>query len=132
MPFDCHIDPKRRLGIMTVRGTIDGAEIVAAAEALYGHPDWRRGFAVLWDGTGIKQLIVEPSDIAAIEELSPQMKPTMGSGRTAYVLPHETAEIIARLFFRRLPTPHRERRLFEHVDEALAWLEDSSDADEGR
>ena len=128
MPFDVHIDRERGLATMRVHGTIDGADIAVATEALYGHPGWRRGLAVLWDGSGIQRLILDPADVAAIEELSRRLEPTTGQGRTAYVLPHEVAEVMARLFFRRLPTPHRERRLFKRVDAALAWLDGPSDA----
>ena len=128
MPFDVHIDHERGLATMRVHGTIDGADIAASTEALYGHPDWRRGLAVLWDGSGIQRLILDPADVAAIEERSRRLEPTTGQGRTAYVLPHEVAEVMARLFFRRLPTPHRERQLFERVDAALAWLDGPSNA----
>ena len=128
MPIRCHVDPAQRLGTAVLDGRIDVEAFTAAMRALYEHPEWEAGFAALWDGTGITQLLIAPDDLAEIDRTYRDVEPRMGYGRGAFVMPREVAQIIAKLLMRRLANPQRERRLFDRVDEALLWLREASGA----
>lgn len=122
MPFDCRIEPERRLGWIVLTGTVDGEGFLEAMEALYRHPDWQPGFSALWDARRLGQLLLEPADMHRILAAMQALASQMGQGRAAFVVPREIDYTIARLFIYRGATGERERRTFGDVDEALRWL----------
>ena len=125
MPYSCDIDPRQRRGTVTLDGTVTSAEFVGALQALYGAPAWEPDFSALWDGTRIGELVLSPGDIQPIAAQYRRVQERMGLGRAAFVVPHDVAYTIARLLLHHMPHPTRERRVFERMGEAVAWLEGS-------
>lgn len=126
MPFDCHVHPALERGVLTLSGVIDGALFVRAMDAIYRHPDWQPGFSALWDARDIRELLIDPADVASVTNVMTRLEPLMGEGRAAFVVPREIDYAIARLLIHRGASSKRERRTFSSMKEALAWL------DEGR
>lgn len=122
MPFVCRVDPAQRLGTVTLDDSIHAAEFVQAMQALYGHASWEPGFSALWDGRRIRRLAIEPSDLENIAARYQEMEAKMGQGRAAFVVPRDVVYVITRLLIHRLHNQARERRIFERLDEAQAWL----------
>lgn len=130
MACTCHIDVDRRLGIVTLYDSVDAKQLLRALGDLYQHPAWRLGFRALWDATGVFQLLVDPDDLALIVRRSEDMRPLIGSGRSAIVVPRETDYVIAKLLIQRVPSAQRERMAFRRLEDAQAWLlDDDTEAD---
>jgi hypothetical protein len=69
MVFPHQIDRSRRLAIARVAGTVHGHEIAGMIEGLFKDPAWEPGFDVVWDGTAVTELLLEPDDIAKLVRL---------------------------------------------------------------
>jgi hypothetical protein len=124
MPFDCRIEPGQRRGILTLHGRVDAAEFVVAMRTFYGHPEWQPDFDALWDGGGITQLLIEPTDLEPISKGYRNVEDRLGSGRAAFVASRDVVHVITQLLLHRFRNPNRERRTFVHLDDAVAWLEE--------
>lgn len=122
MPAVCTVLPPRRLGVVVLHGALDGPQFVAAMEALYEDPAWEPGFSALWDARRVRKLALDPEDVQALGRRIEALAERMGGGRAAFVVPDEFHRMIAVLIVRKAPRADRDRRMFEHLDDALAWL----------
>jgi hypothetical protein len=123
LPYSCTISPQQRRGIVRLTGTIQGTTFMEAMEALYRSPEWQPGFDALWDARGVTELLLDERDVKAIVALMLDLTARMGPGRAAFVIARELDWMIARLLIYRTRVPSRERRTFETMEEALAWLD---------
>lgn len=128
MPATVTLHPDRRLGVVALDGLVSGADFVVAMGGLYEHAAWAPGFAALWDFTAVRELHVDPDDVATIVERTRALGRRMGAGRAAFVVPRALDRMIATLFVHRVRGDARERRLFTTRAEADRWLADDADA----
>lgn len=128
--YSIQIDPPARLGIVTFSGIVDGRDLMDSIAALYEHADWEPDFDMLWDASAISQLIIDPADVQRIAAQSNEYAHRIGPGRTAMVLTREIDLAINRLMLHRQGPRPRERRVFDRIAPAMAWLrgEEASDA----
>lgn len=122
MPYSCRIEPEQRLGITTLRGSLTVDDFLEALRALYQHDAWRPGFDALWDGRGVRELVLGEEDVAAIVGRVRQLTDRMGSGRAAFVVPREIDHLIAQLILHLTETERRQRKTFQSMPAALVWL----------
>ena len=130
MPFTARIEASHRLGVATLLGAIDGVDFRNAMRALYEHPAWEPDFNALWDGRGLSVLLLQPEDVEHVLALTVELEARMGTGRAAFVMPQELHRMIAGLIIRRRRPNGRERKVFESMEPALAWLEVEGALDE--
>jgi hypothetical protein len=62
MIFPHLIDQTRRFARVTLSGSVHGHQIAAAMEAMYQDPYWATEFDILWDASGITELLLDASD----------------------------------------------------------------------
>lgn len=63
------IDPERRLGSVTLSGTVTGVDIADTIRNIYRDSAWQAGFDIYWDCSGITQLLMEKDDQRGFVEL---------------------------------------------------------------
>jgi len=63
MAWSYLIDRAARRAVATVTATVHGHELAAMMESVFRDPDWQAGFDVVWDGSGVTELLLEPDDI---------------------------------------------------------------------
>jgi hypothetical protein len=75
MALLCLIDRSRRLARVTISGSVCGHEIAAAMERLYQDSDWVAEFDILWDASGITELLLEASDFSRFRRIQREYAP---------------------------------------------------------
>lgn len=123
MPFTHLIDAEHRLAAIRFAGTVTGAEIVEGIAALFDSPEWESGFQVIWDGRAIATLILDPDDAEQVVAASVGRRSQTGEARTAVLslgFTVYTSALVLTLKANR--NTNREIKIFESMDEALAWL----------
>lgn len=122
MAFTIEVDPDERLGTVVITGVVDAPLILGAIEGLVDHPAWAPGFAALWDFRQTDRVSFDIEDLDRVTGRTRDLGGRIGTGRGAFVLHRELDQDIAAIIFRRVRSEGRERRTFNHVDHALAWL----------
>lgn len=128
MAYSVRIDAPARRGLVALSGTVRGDDLVGAITGLYGHEDWEPAFDTLWDATGITELILDPVDLQRVMEAAGPYVQRLGTGRSALVVARDVDVAIAKLILHRQKgdASQRDRRLFERLEEAIAWLDKSN------
>ena len=110
------------LAAVELSGAVTWPDIAAALRALYLHPAFERGSAVLWDVTGVTTVDVPPETLADARAAFEEVAEARAGGRTAFlVAPGEEGELWA-LFPRLGPSSSRRVEAFHGRAEALAFL----------
>lgn len=122
MAYSCAIETKRGLGVITLTGSVDDNDLVEAMRDLYSSGGWRRGFNILWDGTGIAELVIDRPGLDQIVEETGEFQNRIGSGKSAFVVRRQLDESMTKIILRMTRTSERERRLFRNTKDALDWL----------
>lgn len=122
MAYSCTIDYERRVGVVTLSGSVSDREIVHIIADLYGNPAWEPGFNTLWDCSKISELIIEQSGLSRIVGEMNQYLDKAGSGRSALVVKRQLDESMAKLLVYMARTASRDRRVFKSREEADQWL----------
>jgi hypothetical protein len=124
MPYRWSVDPVARRGRALFDGSVAGADVAAALDAIYADPRWAPGFDALWDCSGVREVTILPQDVAAIAARVRALAGRMGPGRAAIVVPGDMNRLVALLILRLTRNPQRARRVFGALDEAAAWLDE--------
>ena len=53
------VDHANRVVVVTVSGRVSGTDIAATIRAIYDDLEWQAGFGVVWDGSGVTELLFE-------------------------------------------------------------------------
>lgn len=122
MAYECRIDAERQIGFVTLTGSIDGPQIREAMTALFGHPEWKAGYASLWDAQAVESLAILPDDLSAISGTMAAARIRAGAGRGAWVVQGNLAKSIGVLLAHRAQQQGNERRCFTDYEEARRWL----------
>ncbi len=123
MPVSIVFDLHRRHATVAHTGAVEGRDLADAVDLLYTSAQWQTGLNVLWDGTGITALVVEPGDVAGLVDAHERHEAVAAGSRNALLAVRADDRLIAELFVtlsRRLTAPYR---LFTDRNEALAWLD---------
>jgi hypothetical protein len=124
MPLDCRVLPQHRLALAIARDSVSGPDILDAMYGVFEHADWKPGFDVLWDGRGIRALVLAPEDIEAVVAATADLRDLMGTGKSAVVTSRLSDYGPARLLqVRNESVAVRDIRLFTSMAEAVVWLD---------
>ena len=116
------VAPERRLAVIWLDGSVATDDIVAGLSALVARPAWEPAFDLVWDGRGIEMLLVDEAGLDAISTLTDAIRERLGTGRSAVVVRRDIDRAIAKLIRFRGRERKREFRVFDALDEALAWI----------
>lgn len=127
MPYEIDIDPANGLARIYFRcTTLFGEGIVEAAQAVFFHPLWERGFSTLWLTEEVKSIVVLPKHVEAYEAAAPGIRAKRGPGRSAVVTSKFEVELTALMLALKTAGDakgsDRSFRLFKDVAAAEAWL----------
>lgn len=114
--------PAERTCYVWLKGLIEGADLIRAAQALYADPAVEPDFNVLWDASAIDELVLDIEGFTGMKDALQRLRPLAG-GKGAIVAKRDIVRIAAEYFRVVLTTPTREVRVFRSTDEALAWFE---------
>ena len=84
---EVRVVPADRYGIVQPRGPVTGDLIAAYGRALASHPDWRPGFAEVWDMRFSPTVDVVPSDVPTLLELERETKEALAGSWTVAITP---------------------------------------------
>ena len=124
-------DSDRQLLICTASGTIDGPEVCAfIEEAARGgeggdRPPQKSSLDVYCDYRRVRGLSVAPSDMVDIVAHMRRFASEHPYGRTAIVTRRLTDQVLAKLLVRMTSEGTRDRKQFDSIDEAKAWITQS-------
>jgi hypothetical protein len=123
MPLHYVIDHARGLVTVTMSETVTGAQVGTAIEAIYGDPAWRPGYDVLWDGTGITQLLFEKSDLPTFVALQRDYAELAGHGRDVILVIRALDFVMAKTYALMMRSAPRPVYVFKSLTEAREILE---------
>lgn len=122
MAYHHHIEPSRRMAVVTFRGPLDGSEIAAATEGLYADPLWHYGFDAVWDFRMIRGLHLDVGHLPALVDLDRRFAAVSGPGLDLLVTAKELHHGLARLhahLSRKSPRTVIACRSIEEAEETL-------------
>lgn len=119
MNFRYRIDSAARIGEVTCFDTFTVEDMIEATLRMSDDGLWRPGFGELWDGTGITDLRVVPSDMKRLNAIDRQVASRIGA--TALVTTSFAARMLADTYLR-LFGLGRPARVFGDLDAARTWL----------
>jgi hypothetical protein len=133
MPVATCVQPELKLGLVAFAGTVDAEELVRTLDALRLDPRWVASYDLLWDGRGIRSLILDPDAVERVVHhglaWNSRVEPDLAPGREAVVVGREVDFLAARLLTARTQAGRRhEVRLFDTIEDAAGWFGLAPDA----
>ncbi len=132
MQFSLEFESEGNYATARVWGPASLEEMRQLSEALIAQPSWRRGMALILDGREMETEHLSRSDIQAMAESTLDFNEAMGDGKGAIVVSGDLAFGLARMWNAynedRITTRNR---VFRSMDEAMCWIREESDAEEG-
>lgn len=128
MPYDVEWDADRQLLVCRLSGSLEGADLgamIGDARAT-GPSDGELNICV--DARSITQLGVDFSDKADLLARMNRFEAQYPRGRTAIVTARSIDQALAKLLALTSYTGMRERKQFDELDEAMAWLGQTKNA----
>jgi hypothetical protein len=98
MVFNYVIDVARKAAVVTMSGSVHGADIQETLTSIYADIAWGFGFSTFWDATNIRELHLEQSDLPAIVDLQRQHAATAGPGADVIVASRALDQTMAKIY----------------------------------
>lgn len=98
MPFSLRADPGFHLIAVHFFGTLTEQGVIEAARAVAAHPDVRQGMAVLWDGTGIQELLLEIGYEHRLIEAAARLRDAIGPHKDVFLTRREVGYLAVKLY----------------------------------
>jgi hypothetical protein len=92
------IDITARLATVTLAETVRGADIAGAMEAVFGDSSWQPGFNVLWQASGITELLFERDDLPGMIALQRRFAARARGGREVILVSRTLDEDMAKMY----------------------------------
>ena len=121
LPKSFRIDLDRAVVIVRGEGTLGPRDIVDLVEAFASRPDYRPEMNILWDFREAR-FFIELKEMKALAEHFSTLGTRDVPHRLAFVLEHESSQLLARLFPKLGPEHVVDYRTFDDLAEALEWL----------
>lgn len=122
MPLTWKIDQVSRLVVVTVDGSLERQDLEAFLSATAA--EGAIGYRVIFDARAA-DVVLHPSDLAAISKIVRARKSDISSGAIAIVIGSD-AEREVGAFFADQTTGERPCRVFSNFDDAKAWVDSLS------
>lgn len=125
MKVDTDFDDARLLMHFTVTGRLDLAELFAYAGRAVSHPAFKRGMSSLWDlrRAGYEHLFAPDLQMAGAIPRSDANE--RGEARVAIVVADALGHGLTRIFEASAGLKHLTYRVFNDVDPAMNWLNET-------
>jgi hypothetical protein len=117
------IVPRENYLLVTTSGPVDTDDYAECLDAIFNHPDWRPGYAYIFDHTLLDASKLKREDVDRISEIARTRRGKYGVGKSAVVAPNDVEYGIIRMVMvyaedgDRIPT-----NVFRTLDEAVDWL----------
>jgi hypothetical protein len=122
MAFSYLIDSANRLATGTLSGSVSGAEIASGVRAVYHDPAWQAGFDMLWEATGIQELLIERHDLGDLVKLHREFAVRAGTGMEIIVVTRSIDRVMAKVYSVMMRNEARRVRVCRSVAEAAQLL----------
>jgi hypothetical protein len=122
MAFSYLIDSANRLATGTLSGSVSGAEIASGMRAVYHDPAWQSGFDMLWEATGIQELLIERHDLGDLVKLHREFAVRAGTGMEIIVVTRSIDRVMAKVYSVMMRNEARRVRVCRSVAEAAQFL----------
>ena len=73
-------------------------KIADTIRAIYEDPHWQEGFGVVWDGSGVTELLFDRGDVAGLIEVQRSFSGRAGSGRDVIITHRPLDEAVAKTY----------------------------------
>jgi hypothetical protein len=98
MPASYTIDTTGHLVRATLSGSVRGKDIAAAVRAIFDDPKWQPGCDIVWDSTGITELLFEPTDLPELVAIQREMASRAGPGQDVIVAKRPLDYAMAKMY----------------------------------
>jgi len=92
------VDHTKRVVFVTVSGRVSGTDIADSIRAIYEDSNWQPGFGIVWDGSGVTELLFERGDVAGLIEVQRSFRERAGSGRDVIITHRPLDEAVAKTY----------------------------------
>ncbi len=114
------LDADRSRGLLTLHQSALLPDILAGGAALLAHPEWQDGFDEVWDLRALGSAPFSIRDVKVLLDFD--MQTSEGIRRTAVVVERFGLRMLA-LSYAQIVARRRPIRIFDTLEEALAWLD---------
>jgi hypothetical protein len=98
VPYSYAIDITARLATVTLAETVRGADIASALETVFRDSSWQPGFDLLWQASGITELLFERDDLPGMIALQRRFAARAGGGREVILVSRSLDEDMAKMY----------------------------------
>lgn len=129
MSYTYRIKKELKLNYIKASGSVCGKEIIETAQRMFNDPDWKFVRKQISDFREAKELIITFQDFEKIIEAEKKQQPSQEiihdgeTGKLAIVTEKEIYDIIFSLYSIKTKDSFHETRIFNDMDEAVAWLD---------
>lgn len=121
MPFQLRFEPEHALAIVEFDGTVDGATLVGAMEALLADDRCAGCRHTLWDLDRALEMDVVPDDIGRVVAAHERIEARLGPGRASFLSTRWFLGHLMTLLKSRRRDSEREIRVFGSYRSAYTW-----------
>lgn len=80
MVFPFAIDVEKRVAVVTLSGSVTGADLANTLLAVYDHADWQPHFDTFWDGSAVTETVLDRDEMATLLRLQREQSSRAGMG----------------------------------------------------
>ncbi|MDH3642106.1 MAG: hypothetical protein OES38_08415 [Gammaproteobacteria bacterium] len=124
MPYTITVDPLGHRVSFIATGTYSQAEAFQSIQDMVGHPDFRAGYDVLVDMTGVEDVPLWGEDIREKVDFDKGLLAVLGTGTWAFVAPTDLVYGLARMYQALMDDTPVHLEIFRDLRTAQAWLDD--------
>ncbi len=121
MPVTIEVDTKAGVVIARTSGRLSARDIIAALDAIFGHPEFQPGMSEVWDMRSGAADALFSNEIRAIVAFVTQQLEKRGRGRLAVVVSKGVTHGVARMVDGWAVDLPFEREIYRDFDEAVRW-----------
>jgi hypothetical protein len=121
--FPYQIDAVRGVATITTLPTVHAADLADTLNTLYLDQHWQAGFNTIWDGTRIREVHVEWSDLQGLFRIQQDHEHLSGPGVDVIVVIRAVDRNLARAYAIIAKTGARRIHIVDSMAEALVVLE---------
>jgi hypothetical protein len=125
MPFPYVVDEASRLVTVFLPPVVHGQKIAETMEAMFQDTQWKPGFNVLWDGTAIRELLMEKDDMLEFMQIQRDFSDIAGSGCDVIVTTRPLDRVMAGMYAAMMKHEARTAHVCQSMSEAMLILQTS-------
>ncbi len=129
MSYTYRINKELKLNYVKAYGSVTGVQVAETAQKMFSDPEWKFVRKQISDFRETKELVLTFQDFEKIIEVEKEQQAAQEkihngeSGKLAIVAEKEIYDIVFRLYSIKTKNGFHETRIFNDMDEAVAWLD---------